>query len=260
MGFVLFAGHHPRAAARTPHKRRNPLDPANLPTPTLVNPPPDISAVSYAPILKESNDGRDVEINIEIQDNEFPGNDGEFAETTITGLPAPDYRWESDAHGKVASYTFTWKGSLIIKTAYPNGLYPSSHPSGYGRGTGDDVKNGNVTVGFHEWCHQNAFIAYITKSDEMALTGKVSAPHVLPDSDPPVTLPWNYKKFPRFHARIGQSRAAIESAWTAFKREMDHWSADMAKFNDACVHEIYYRFSDYRKDHPEDFKKYTPHR
>jgi hypothetical protein len=64
---------------------------------------------------------------------------------------------------EIASFTskFIWKGTIRIQTAYAFGADPND-VSCYGRGTTDeDVKAGNITLGFHESCHREDYKRYL---------------------------------------------------------------------------------------------------
>ena len=65
--------------------------------------------------------------------------------------------------GKIkATSKLTWRGTITIRTRYQEGVKPDELTC-YGRGTTtDDVKNGDVTIGFHESCHQTHFANYLS--------------------------------------------------------------------------------------------------
>lgn len=57
---------------------------------------------------------------------------------------------------------FVWKMTIAIQTVYVDPK-DASRVSCYGRGTTDaDVRNRNVTLGFHESCHRADFVTYLT--------------------------------------------------------------------------------------------------
>jgi hypothetical protein len=208
------------------------------------NPPPETEAVSFPPMLVETAGGLDVEINVEIKPDANLSGKGAKAETSITGLPQANYEY-TVTNGRVTKFTFTWKGTLSIQTSYPANFSPTD-TSAYGRGTGADVDAGNVTLGFHESCHRNDYQAYIAKSDELARTGHTT-PYVLPDSSPPVTVPWNYVKFPRFKGRTGQTESDFKKAFKNFDHEETLWTADLHKFSRRCTDEFGTKKSDYER-------------
>lgn len=84
----------------------------------------------------------------------------------ITNVDIPAYDLANafaDDDVTVSKFTkvFTWKGTIKIQTVYG----PDAKASGlscYGRGTTkDDVKNGDITIGFHESCHRADYVAYL---------------------------------------------------------------------------------------------------
>jgi len=85
------------------------------------------------------------------------------AETSFKGGGQFTSPSASTAGKKIASFTskFTWKGTIKIQTAYASDA-DANHVSCYGRGTTDeDVKAGNITLGFHESCHRDDYKSYL---------------------------------------------------------------------------------------------------
>jgi hypothetical protein len=80
-----------------------------------------------------------------------------LAETTATVQPMPTRPfYERNARHQILKFTskFIWHSTITIQTAYATGVGPDQL-SGYGRGTTtEDVRNGDVTLGFHESCPQ----------------------------------------------------------------------------------------------------------
>jgi hypothetical protein len=216
----------------------------SVPTPSN-KPPPVTEPVSYPSILVEKSEMRDVEINIEILPDRFVSERRPKAETKESGLPAYEIRDVHIEHGKIQRYSFVWKGSITIQTTFPANLSPTD-TSAYGRGTGADLKTGNGTLGFHESCHRNDYMAYISKSDELAITGRCT-PYSLPDSSPEVTVQWTIAKFPRFHGDVGQTVAIFKAAMASFGHEFDKWNHDIAKFSAHCTDEFGHSKSAYKR-------------
>lgn len=80
------------------------------------------------------------------------------------------------------------------------GVKPDSF-SCYGRGTTpEDVRAGNVTLGFHESCHRNDFVAYLKA-------------HPLPDP-PKLTIGMTGSQFE-------EAVAAFQKAFSAYFKDMD---------------------------------------
>ena len=113
-----------------------------------------------------------------------------FADGTAQTVPIP----HPDRHNKIIKFggKFTWRGTVTIQTVYAAGVGPNTL-SGYGRGTTDsDVRNRDITLGFHESCHRNDYVAYLGE-------------HRLPD--PPKLA-------------IGMTVADYEKATAAFGKEL----------------------------------------
>lgn len=204
-----------------------------------VKPPPVTKPFEYPPFLDEDTDEqgvrRRIKLNVEVLRNGFLDGNSGHAKTTSSGLPEASitYEWSEGKPKKVISYSLHWTGTLIIQTNYPSGLKATDR-SAYGRGTGPDVANGNVSLGFHESCHRSDFLAYVERSLAVAAGGKPDA-YVLPESQPSVTISWNYMKFPTFGGKLGQTVAEFEQASNAFKRAIKNWDEDMGRFSDRCT-------------------------
>jgi hypothetical protein len=83
--------------------------------------------------------------------------------------------WNIDANGKVTGLKrkLVVNGSYTIRTSYRPGSDPSDD-SKYGRGTtAADKASGNVTLGFHESCHRDDYIGYLTKTPFPKFRGKI---------------------------------------------------------------------------------------
>jgi hypothetical protein len=83
--------------------------------------------------------------------------------------------WNIDQNGKVTSLKrkLIVSGSYTIRTSYRPGADPN-HDSHYGRGTtAPDKASGNVTLGFHESCHRDDYIGYLTKTTFPTFRGKI---------------------------------------------------------------------------------------
>lgn len=69
--------------------------------------------------------------------------------------------------------TVTVKGTVVVQTRYGPGA-KATDDSKYGRGTtAQDKLDGNVTLGFHESCHQQDFITYLQTKPLPAFGGRV---------------------------------------------------------------------------------------
>lgn len=78
-------------------------------------------------------------------------------------------------NGKIAEITkkLICRGTFSIQTSYRPGSDPN-HDSKYGRGTtAADKASGNVTLGFHESCHRDEYIDYLTNTTFPTFDGKI---------------------------------------------------------------------------------------
>jgi hypothetical protein len=198
-------------------------------------PPPATVEREEPPFRKELTDDRNVELNVEILRDAFSSTEGDHAETTLSALPEHQITYATSG-GKVSSYKFVWKGTLTIQTTYPTGA-KAKDPSVYGRGTGDDEATGHTSLGFHESCHRQDFLAYIERSQIQAAGGNVE-PYVLPDSQPPVTVAWKYLKFPSFNGHRGQKESDFKHSMQSFKNARLEWERDVQAFSKRCTDEF----------------------
>lgn len=100
----------------------------------------------------------------------------------VDGITGAVTDFDSVASGEVSSE----RNDKDIVTSFTNGVtwvvtlgtsYGTGKPeddSAYGRGTTvDDVKAGNVTLGFHEGCHRDTLLAYFRKTAPPTFKGAV---------------------------------------------------------------------------------------
>lgn len=135
--------------------------PADTETPKPPNPPPATQVQSLGKLKEESSDLKDVLIDAKVvADGTSKG--GTQTDFTLPAMKAPAY--DSDAEtGMITKFKgkFTWKGTIEIKTVYGSGM-SATDLSCYGRGTtDDDIRNRDITLGFHEHQHQVDFINYL---------------------------------------------------------------------------------------------------
>jgi hypothetical protein len=124
------------------------------------NPPPATNPRSLGSQVKKADDLMDVDISAEILA------DGTSQKGTHTSIVPPRFRSpgaKADRSGKITKFKgkFVWRGVITIQTVYK----PSENASMvscYGRGTTDtDVRNRDITLGFHENSHQKDFENYL---------------------------------------------------------------------------------------------------
>lgn len=125
------------------------------------------------------------EVNLDVRVRVLPdrknatGIPATSAKTTIqpsSGLRtiAP-MQWRTSAAGKITAITkkLVVRGTYTIRTSYGKKAKPTD-VSRYGRGTTPKDKSaGDVTLGFHEWCHQQEYLDYLDTHAFPKFTGKV---------------------------------------------------------------------------------------
>jgi hypothetical protein len=130
---------------------------------------------------------------------------GNFAE-------APGYSWEPKGGQKIIvkiNGPVEIKCTVEIQTAYGTNTKPTDR-SVYGRGTTPaDEKTGNISVGFHESCHQNDYISYLKN-----------------------------KPFPVFSGKIGMTIHQYNQAVDAFLKSFDNYFKDMKKNSYSLTDEV----------------------
>jgi hypothetical protein len=138
-------------------------DPPAIPldTPKPANAPPATTPQSLGAIKEVQNDLVDYKVEAEIV-ADGSGGVTTGAKTSFSRVPSksPDY---DSADGKITKFNgkFTFKGTIKVQTNYAADAN-SSTLSCYGRGTTDtDVKNRDITLGFHESCHRADYQAYL---------------------------------------------------------------------------------------------------
>jgi hypothetical protein len=148
------------------------------------NAPPATRARSLGVLKHVQGDNIDVDIEGVVLDDTGGGPSGS-AKTNfqIPALSSPGYAVGHD--GKITKFKgkLTWKGKLTIQTHYGDHAH-ADQVSCYGRGTTEeDVRAGDVTLGFHESRHQVDFVAFLQS-------------HPLPDPPPMVVgvTPAAYEK------------------------------------------------------------------
>jgi hypothetical protein len=136
------------------------------PAPRPPNPPPATNPRNLGTLKKKATDVFDVLVDYEIVADGAGGHGG--AETSFKGgltWSAPGFN--KDGKGKITKFSekFVWKGTISIQTLYAPGAHPAD-VSCYGRGTTPaDVSARNITLGFHESCHRDDYVAYLQAHD-----------------------------------------------------------------------------------------------
>lgn len=135
-------------------------DAIELQTQKKPNPPPATQTQSWE-MLKVKTAQVDVLINAKVLADGTTDEELD-AKTKIHIPPHPGLPGYDSQDGKITKFdkTFVWKGDITIQTVYNTGK--PAELSCYGRGTTEeDIKNGDVTLGFHENCHQVDYINYL---------------------------------------------------------------------------------------------------
>jgi hypothetical protein len=175
-----------------------PLD-VPITTPKPANSPPVTNPASLGVIKEVQNDFVDYKIEAEVV-ADGSGGVTTGADTSFSKVASTSPGYDSDGV-KITKFNgkFTFKGTIQIKTKYAADSNASTL-SCYGRGTTDtDVKNRDITLGFHESCHRADYQAYL----------KANA---LPD--PPAMS-------------IGMKAADYDKAAAAFSAAVNKYYADM---------------------------------
>jgi hypothetical protein len=142
-------------------------------------------------------------------------------------------QYQADTHHKIVKFIgkVAWHDTITIKTTYPTGARPEQL-SGYGRGTtSDDIRNGDITLGFHESCHRRDYVAHLRAN-------------VLPD--PPAL-------------KTGMTIAEYKKAVTAFEGKLKDYYTAMEAASVAQTDEVGYSKSTYERT-GEPFRHIVPRR
>lgn len=187
---------------------------ASVPTPA--NLPPITNPRSLG-VLKSLEDNL-YDVKIEALIIADDGGSGSGAMTRFQGgneWSAPAFTQDNNQKITKFSGKFTWKGSITIQTLYAPGAR-SDQVSAYGRGTTEaDVRDRNITLGFHESCHMDDYVSYLQSNK-------------LPD--PPTLL-------------IGMTTKEYDQTTTAFSKKLIAYFKDMEKVSVTNTDEVGHRRS-----------------
>jgi hypothetical protein len=192
-------------------------DPVAIPTdtPTPANAPPATNPQSLGVVKQVQNEFADYKIEAEIV-ADGTGGVSTGAKTDFSRVASSSPTYES-AGGKITKFSgkFTFSGTITIQTKYAADSNPSTL-SCYGRGTTDtDVKNRDITLGFHESCHRADYQAFLKAND-------------LPD--PPAMS-------------IGMKASDYDAATAAFGRAINKYYKDMEADSIQKTDEVGYTLS-----------------
>lgn len=203
--------------------RPGPLQPIPLqgiPAPRPANLAPVTSPRSLGELKLLQNDLMDVKVDAAIVADGTGARAGAVT-SFIGGTEWTQPILHADRHNKIINFVgkFVWRGTLTIQTVYAAGAGPNTL-SGYGRGTTDsDVRNRDITLGFHESCHRNDYVAYLQS-------------HKLPN--PP-------------QLAIGMTRAEHHTAISAFGAQLHAYVKAMEAESVANTDEVGYRKSTWKR-------------
>ena len=170
-----------------------------------------------------------VEINIKVQvlaDGTSGDIDAKSAKTTFSSAGVkwskPRYKWREQGGKKIITSLngkFEFKGTITIQTVYGTKA-KKTDTSLYGRGTTkDDKKKGNVSLGFHESCHQKDFLKYLKN-----------------------------KPFPKFEGKVGMTTTDYDKASAKFKTAFDKYMNDMDAESKKSTDEVGYKLTKCKTD------------
>jgi hypothetical protein len=124
--------------------------------------------------------------------------------------------------GKVVGVS-QWPRVLKVAIRIEYGLGARSDQTvGYGRGTtDDDIRAERTTLGWHEHCHREAYIAFLRR-----------------------------ERLPQFSGNVGQSVQAYQNHGTAYEKAVKAYFDRAEKESGRLVDEVGYRRSEYLANHP----------
>jgi len=137
--------------------------PADSDTPLPPNAPPATNPRSLGKQKEESSEFKDVLIEAKVIAD---GKATAGVETSFSRPASKSPGYSTDKEGKIDGFKgkFKWKGTIEIQTVYGPGM-EATMVSCYGRGTtDDDVRNRDITLGFHEHQHQVDFVNYLSNN------------------------------------------------------------------------------------------------
>jgi len=184
--------------------------------PKAPNPPPATNARSLGVQLDVQETFVDVKIEAEVAADGGGGPaNGAHTDFTWPSMSAPGY--DSDG-GKITKFKgkLTWKGTIKIQTKYGTGG-KADDLSCYGRGTTPgDISAGDITLGFHEHCHQEDYVNYLSNK-------------ILPN---PPTL------------EIGMSATDYDTKVDEYKKDLDDFRKKMEADSDTRTDEVGHKESE----------------
>jgi len=201
--------------------------PADTEIPLPPNAPPATSARSLGKQKEESSEFKDVSIEAKVlADGKSKGG----VETSFTRPASTSPSYTTDGDGNIDKFKgkFKWKGTIEIQTVYGPGM-DATMVSCYGRGTtDDDVRNRDITLGFHEHQHQVDYVNYLSN-------------HTLPKT-PEMRIgmpPDEYNdETERFKTELAEFFDAMEADSIANTDEVGYHKSEWESTKECFLHEL----------------------
>ncbi len=195
--------------------------------PVAVKAPPPTQARSLGKLLQVQTPLIDVDIEGEVvRDGKGGVASGAVTRFTKLGGGGPGYVVDDD--GKITRFSgkLRFKGKVSIQTRYASDA-KATDLSCYGRGTTiGDRRSGDITLGFHESCHQADFASYL-KNHPLPNPPQISIGMLASDYD----------------AQLAAFLTAVESYWndmeqTSHRRtdEVGHRKSEVERTGQCYVH------------------------
>lgn len=188
--------------------------------------PPKTNATT-SPVKTETTADKDIDLKVQVvadgTDSSLNANAAKTSYSfTAIKWNAPSYEYQQQGGKKVITKLtgkFTLKGTITVQTKYGTKA-KATDKSLYGRGTTKaDKTSGNVSLGFHENCHQQDFLNYLKNTAIPTLNVKVGM-------------------------SVDEFNKAIEQFKTAFQKYQD----DMDTTSKTATDEVGYKLSKCKAD------------
>ena len=178
---------------------------------------PPVTTPRTKPVVVRKSKTEDIDVKVEVladttsNDPSIQGAKTEFDRTGVASV-TPGYMTMVKRGKKIVteiSGVFELKGTIFIQTTYGPGAKPTID-SLYGRGTTPkDMKNGNTSLGFHEFCHQKDFLRFLASN-----------------------------ALPKFSGKVGQTEAAFQKAAQLFPKALKKYFSEMKKYTERQTDEV----------------------
>lgn len=188
---------------------------------------PPVTTPMTKPVAVRNNKTENINVEVKVladttsTEPSLRGAKTEFDGTGVTFV-TPGYSYMPKGGKKVVTEitgVFELKGTIVVQTTYGPGAKPTER-SLYGRGTtSEDKKKRNTSLGFHEFCHQEDFLRFLTNN----------------------TLP-------KFSGKVGQTEAAFQKATPLLEKAFKKYWAEMNKYSERRTDEVGYKKSKCLKD------------